>query len=248
MGRKIEVFGTTDELVVAVAERILKVLNASIEARGTATLVLSGGVTPQSVYKLLASEQYRHRIDWARVHIFWGDERCVPSTSKDNNFEMTRDTLLKRIVIPEQNVHRIQSELPPQDAAALFEQDIRQVFNLKERGWPVFDLVLLGLGPDGHTASLFPGTTAVEERSRIATEVYVKKIVAFRITLTLPVINHARTVVFLVSGRRKAGILGRTLERRQSRYPAQLVKPRSGRLIWMVDKAAAANLVRIPKS
>ena len=238
----LEILPTPDALVQAAAEQIARALIESVRARGRASVALSGGSTPRGVYSLLASDQFRSNIPWQGVHLFWGDERCVPPTDAESNYRMVNDALLQFIRIPVENVHRIVGEGNPAEAAALYERELRQVFGLQEDGVPRFDLMLLGLGEDGHTASLFPGTSAVNETTRLVTELYVEKLNAYRVTLTFPVINHSRQVVFLVSGKSKAPILREVLQNSLLTYPAQLVHPSSGELHWLVDQDAASRL------
>ncbi|RPH37402.1 6-phosphogluconolactonase [bacterium] len=242
MNGRLTIFPSLKELLYGAAEKIVTCLEEELLARGAASLALSGGATPRGVYELLGSEQYRNRIDWRRVHLFWGDERCVGPTMPESNFRMANESLLRNISIPSQNIHRIRGELKPQEAARETEMDIRRFFGLKNGEFPRFTLVLLGLGEDGHTASLFPGTSVLKEKQRIVSEVHVESLAAFRVTLTVPAINNAATVVVLVSGRTKAGILQGVLEGTEVRYPAQQINPASGQLFWLVDKDAAPHL------
>lgn len=238
----LHIFESLADLQHAAAEKIVTCLAEDILLRGAAPIALSGGTTPRGVYEVLGSDTYRGRVEWKKVHLFWGDERCVGPAMPESNFRMANESLLRNIPIPPQNVHRIRGEIKPQDAARESETDIRRFFGLKEGEFPRFTLVLLGLGEDGHTASLFPGTEVLEEKKRIVADVHVQAIAATRITLTLPAINHADTVIFLVSGRTKAGILREVLGEGEARYPAQRIDPASGRLFWLVDKEAASHI------
>jgi 6-phosphogluconolactonase len=228
------------------------------------SIALAGGSTPRSLYRLLAdpAAPYRARIDWQAVHFFWGDERHVPPDHPDSNFRMAREAMLDHVQVPAAHVHRIAAEEPDAERAARrYERELIEVFGLRRetagggegttREWPRFDLVLLGLGEEGHTASLFPGSPLLAngEPSRpsaqpLAAAVWVEKLVTWRITLTPPVLNHAATVIFLVSGAAKAPALAAVLEGepRPELYPAQVVAPVDGRLLWLVDRAAAAQL------
>jgi 6-phosphogluconolactonase len=199
---------------------------------------LSGGATPTRLHALLASEPYRSRVDWRGVEIFFGDERCVPPEHRDSNFRAADEALLSHVPA---RVHRIPGELPPREAALRYEEEIRRAFGFGA-GVPSLDLVLLGLGADGHTASLFPGTAALDETERLAAEVYVERLDSWRVTLTLPVLNAARKVVFLVSGREKAGIVREIIAGADGGYPASLVRPTAGSVLWLLDKAAASLL------
>jgi len=241
----LEIHKTTHELIRAVAERIERHLIEAIAGRGVASIALSGGLTPKRVYELLASDEFRSRIDWGRVHLFWGDERCVPHFMRESNFRMVHEALLERIAIPERNIHRVATDLHPTEAARAYEAEITEFFGLKNGQLPEFDVLLLGLGEDGHIASLFPGTTVLNERSRLVAEVYVEKLTAHRITLTLPVINNAANVMFIISGKGKATILQNVLEQESLHYPAQMVNPIFGRLYWLVDSDAASLLQRV---
>ncbi|MBM2841757.1 MAG: pgl, partial [Bacteroidetes bacterium] len=179
------------------------------------------------------------------VHLFWGDERCVPPDDPESNYRMVHEALLRHIGIPPENVHRIKGELDPALTAREYEEEIRRAFGVNENAIPRFDLILLGLGEDGHTASLFPGTSALQEKQRIVTEVYVEKLESHRITITLSVINNAFHVFFLVSGKSKAQILGAVLNESPVSYPAQLVRPVAGELQWLVDQDAASQLAMV---
>ncbi len=208
-------------------------------------IALSGGRTPRGVYEALAAGG-DGAIPWRRAEIFFGDERHVPPDHPDSNYRMAREALLSRVPVPESQVHRVPSELPDaEQAAAEYERTIRGAFRLPSPdALPRFDLVLLGLGADGHTASLFPGSPALEERRRLVAAPYVESMRTCRITLTLPVLNAAARVLFLVSGADKAATLRAVLDDRDPspRLPAQLVKPTDGSLAWLVDHEAAARL------
>lgn len=245
MRGQLEIFDSMPALQHGAAKKIITCLSGEIVAHGMASFALSGGTTPRSVYELLGSPEYRGRVDWKKVHLFWGDERCVGPTMPESNFRMANESLVRNIAIPPQNVHRIRGEIKPQEAARESEAGIRRFFGLKEGEFPRFTLVLLGLGEDGHTASLFPGTEVLQETRRIVSAVEVKAIAASRITLTFPAINNAATVIFLVSGRTKSTILREALAEGEMRYPAQQINPTSGRLFWLVDRDAAS---RIPKA
>lgn len=211
------------------AEHIVALATEAIERRGRFIVALSGGSTPRPTYALLAEERFSSPIDWSRTHICWGDERCVPPTHPDSNYRMAREALLDHINIPAENVHRIRGERGAAQAAAAYRTELDDLLGQDGR----FDLILLGMGADGHTASLFPGTTAVKERQKTVVAVYVEKLDTWRVTLTLPVINSARHVTFLVSGTSKAKTLARV--RDGESLPAGLVQP-TGQLTWIVDQ------------
>jgi len=235
---------TPQELFAAAAEEVVRTANEAVAQRSRFTIALSGGSTPKSLYNLLATNA-RTALPWDRMFFFWGDERHVPPTDPDSNYRMADETLLSKIPVAAGNVFRIKAENP--DAAAVaeaYEQTILKFFQLKSGEVPNFDLILLGMGPDGHTASLFPGTTALQEKSHLVVANWVEKMKTHRITLTLPVLNAARCVTFLVSGSDKASVLREVLEEDvpAEQYPSKLVRPAAGKLIWLLDRAAASQL------
>ena len=239
-----------EALARAAAEEVAGRLEAAARARGLATIALSGGSTPRALHALLTAEDgpFRARIPWTATHFFWGDERHVPPDHPDSNYRMAWETLLSRVPVAATQVHRIPAEMPDADAAArAYEAELRDVFGargLLAEGRPRFDLVLLGMGADGHTASLFPGTAVVHETGRWVAAPWVPKLDAHRITLTPPVLNAAAAVLFLVAGQDKAETLRAVLEGPilPDRFPSQGVAPTDGDLVWLVDQAAAARL------
>jgi 6-phosphogluconolactonase len=202
------------------------------------SLVLSGGSTPQILYEELASSEAD--INWVRVHLFWGDERCVPPDHKDSNYRTAFESFISHVSIPADHIHRIKGEVDPEKAAEEYEQEIRRHF-AENSG---FDLVLLGMGDDGHTASLFPHTGALFAENRLVVSNYVEKLASSRITLTSVAINRSACVIFLVSGEGKADVLAQVLEGEYQPevFPSQLINPPDGNLIWLFDTAAAGNL------
>jgi 6-phosphogluconolactonase len=233
-----------DALAQEAARRFGAAADAAIAARGRFTVALSGGSTPKALFALLAAAPYRDRIDWANVHLFWGDERCVPPTEEQSNYRMTREALLDKVAIPAAQVHRIPAEDPePSRAARAYTAVLGQIFTLGGGEFPTFDLIHLGLGPEGHTASLFPGSPALKETQALTAAPWVEQLGAHRITLTPPVINAAREVQFLVAGAGKAEIVGRILHdpHDPDELPAQIVAPSPGKLVWLLDEAAAAR-------
>lgn len=209
------------------------------------TVALSGGSTPRALYSLLAEPEVARWLDWERIHLFWGDERCVPRDSSDSNYRMVWDALISRVSIPPANIHApTGQDLDPAASAESYELEIKQFFDLSEGRFPAFDLVLLGLGPDGHTASLFPGSAATHDDSRIVIANYVEKFKTYRLTFTFPTINKARNVIFMVSGAAKQEALASVIEGSEPPLPAQLVAPKFGNLEWFVDQAASARLNR----
>lgn len=226
----------------AAAEEFSAQATAAVRARGRFTVALSGGSTPKSLYSLLATNT---SLPWDKTYFFFGDERHVPPDSPESNYRMAREALLSKIPIPPENVFRVPAENPDANQAAeAYEQTLKKFFNPPAGSFPRFDLILLGLGPDGHTASLFPGTRALQERSRWVVANWVEKFKADRITLTLLILNNAAVVMFLASGADKADTLKEVLQGKQpgELIPSKLVRPSDGKLIWMVDQAAAAQL------
>ena len=245
----IEVLPGREKLIQAVAEHVIDLAYQGITENGRVAIALSGGSTPHPLYALLASEKYSQRIDWPRVHIFWGDERCVPSDSPQSNHRMAREALLDAVPIPVSNVHRIPGEEDPEKAAVAYEKELRTFFGVNaEDGSPRlgFDLVLLGMGDNGHTASIFPGSPALREKQRWVMAQYVEVVSMWRITLTPVVINAAKNVLFIVFGPEKAERLHSVLEGpfQPEVLPAQIIRPARGRLLWLVDRTAAGRLRR----
>lgn len=235
---------TPQDLFQAAAEELLRIATDAVAKRGRFTIALSGGSTPKNLYTLIAANASA-TLPWAQMFFFWGDERHVPPEDADSNYHMAKEALLSKVPIAPGNVFPVAAEM--QDAAAAadaYEQTIRKFFGLAPGEVPRFDLILLGMGPDGHTASLFPETAALQEKSRLVVANWVEKLKASRITFTLPVLNAARCVAFLVSGEDKAAVLHEVLEGSAppEKYPSKLVKPTNGKLIWFVDRAAASQL------
>jgi 6-phosphogluconolactonase len=232
------------ELFHAAAVEFVRVGKAAIAANGRFIVALSGGSTPKSLYSLLAAQHAS--FDWDRTFLFFGDERHVPPGHPDSNYRMVNEALLTKISIPVENVVRVKTENPDGAAAAVeYENEMRHFFTLKPGEFPRFDLILLGMGPDGHTASLFPGSEGLKEQSRLVIANWVEKFSTHRITVTFPVLNHAAQVIFLASGREKADMVNQVLEgKRTPPYPSQQVQPIDGTLLWMLDEAAAAKLNR----
>ena len=223
------------------AEQFSQLARESIEASGRLTVAFSGGSTPKHLYSLLASD-YKNRIPWNNVELFWGDERCVPPDHPESNFRMAQEALLSRIQIPGGNIHRMRGEGQPQAAAAEYEKELQKFFGLDSGGLPRFDLILLGIGEDGHTASLFPDSEALNETNHLVVAPFVQKLNSYRLTLTLPVLNNAAEVWFLVTGASKAAALKEILSG-SSDLPAAKVQPVNGNLIWYVTQDAAPEII-----
>jgi 6-phosphogluconolactonase len=231
-------------LARAAAQEFANRTRTAVAAAGRFAVVLSGGDTPRLLFRELATSTYRS-LPWADVHLFWGDERTVPPEHPDSNYRTAEEELISHVPMPVSNIHRLRGEDPsPERAAADYERELRSFFALAPGELPRFDLVFLGLGGDGHTASLFPRTTALDERARLVVANRVDSLATWRLTLTLPVLDHAACVVFLVSGKGKAEILGRVLDGPDDppAFPAQMVRPHPGELLWLVDTAAATGL------
>jgi 6-phosphogluconolactonase len=237
----ITVYADFDALSRAAAELFTQESCAAVQTRGRFVVLLSGGETPRRTYQLLATSPFRNRVPWHAVHIFWGDERYVPSDDPRSNARMVRHELLDRVPVPIDQIHPIPYNGSPRESAVQYENSLHTFFS---GGPPRFDLVFLGLGENGHTASLFPGTPVVDELKRWVSEVYVEEDDIYRVTLTAPAVNQAELVIFLVSGFGKAAILREVLEGSADphRVPARLIKP-EGRLMWLVDRNAA-RLIR----
>lgn len=244
----VRVLEDLDALAAAAAEEIARHAQEAAAARGRFTIALSGGDTPQPLYRRLAEAPYREEIPWHDVHVFWGDERHVAPDDPASNFGTAHEALLSKVPLPSANVHRVRAEKADAErAAAEYAWTLRSFFDLDEREWPRLDLALMGIGEDGHTASLFPGSDAVRERSQLVIAPWVTSLATFRITLTVPVFNHAACALFLVSGEQKAEALRAVLEGdfQPDRFPAQAVQPEDGKLLWLVDRAAARLLRQV---
>jgi 6-phosphogluconolactonase len=253
----IRVYKDATELAVKAARHFARLADQYVIGCGRFTVALSGGSTPKAMFELLAAEPFLSTIPWSQIYFFWGDERCVPPDHKDSNYRMTNEALLSKVPVPQANVFRIAGENPdPAKAAEDYSTQLRDFF-LTGAGrlttataplsmLPRFDLVFLGMGADGHTASLFPGTTALHAGEKIAVANYVEKFSAYRITLTAATINNARNVTFLAGGADKANTLKAVLEgaSQPETYPSQLIHPGNGSLLWMIDEAAAAALTQ----
>jgi 6-phosphogluconolactonase len=230
----------------AAADRFVEQAKAAVAARGRFTVALSGGSTPKGLFQDLAATD-RGALPWNKMYFFWGDERHVPPDHPESNYRMAREALLSKVPVPAANIFRIPAEdSDASRAAATYESTLRSFFHLAAGQFPEFDLILLGMGPDGHTASLFPRTKALAERTRLVVANWVEKFKTDRITFTVPVLNEARVVEFLVAGKDKVEALHEVLEGPASPelYPSKLVQPTHGTLVWLMDQAAAAGLSR----
>jgi 6-phosphogluconolactonase len=246
---ELRVFGDAEQLASGAAELFITLADESIETRGRFRVALSGGSTPRRVYQLLGTDTFRRCVDWDRVDLFWGDERYVAADDPDSNYRMTVGAILQQIAIPKGNVHRVRTELtPPAAAASAYEMEIRECFQTTS-SLPQFDLIFLGLGTNGHTASLFPHSPVLREQTRLVAATFVTEVNMWRITMTAPLLNRGRTVAFLVKGSGKAEMLRAVLvgAHDPERLPAQLIVPK-GNLLWLADEAAAFLTSRAKKT
>jgi 6-phosphogluconolactonase len=231
----------SQSLARATAIHFVECAQEAINQRGRFVVALAGGSTPQAAYKTLATVEFASDILWEKVHVFWGDERCVAPNHEDSNYSMAFEVLLQHSPIPVKQIYRMEGELDPKEAAQAYEDRLRAFFGQRA---PRFDLILLGLGQDGHTASLFPGSKALEEKKHWVTANYIRRLSVWRLTLTAQLINQAANVTFLVSGEGKSEILRRVLAGRYTpeEIPAQMIRPDHGQLRWLMDAGAAALL------
>jgi 6-phosphogluconolactonase len=238
----LEVFPTIDDLNIAAAKFIVDIAKKSIAEKGKFIVSFSGGQTPVKLYSILANSPFREQIEWEKTFVFWGDERCVPPDDDRNNAHQAKKKLLDKVAIPPANIHIIPVDLTPAEAAHKYEKEIKDFFGDEPLQ---FDLVLLGLGENGHTASLFPGNKLLNEKAEGVREVYVEEEKMSRVTMTAPLINQAHHILFLVSGRNKAEILEHIMwsPYQPEKYPAQLIKPEHGNLRWFADNAAAVPIL-----
>ena len=240
---KLHICDDVNELSKHSAAWIAALIKETLERQDRFTIALSGGSTPQKLHALLSSYPHREEIDWSKLHIFWGDERYVPFEDSRNNAKMAFDTLLNNVDVPTEQIHIMQTDIAPEESAVAYEKELQKYFG--ETG-PTFDLVLLGMGDDGHTLSLFPGTEVVNEQSSWTAAFYLDAQSMYRITLTAPVVNRSANVAFLTAGANKAPALKQVLEGdfQPNQYPSQLIKP-AGELHWFIDKEAAALLSNV---
>ncbi len=245
MPRRILVCPTPEDLFEAAAQFVLQSLTFQPDSNKIYSVALSGGSTPQRLFTRLAADPYRSQVDWSSIRIFWGDEREVSPDHSESNFRMAKENLLDRVPIPPDQVFRMEGERPAKEAAVRYEEVLRRAFSHKNKeNVPRFDLILLGMGSDGHTASLFPETSVLEEREQWVAAPWVEKLHTHRITLTPPVFNAAKRVLFMVGGSDKDKAAEAVLEGpyQPNRYPAQIVNPSQGDLVWLLDREAASRL------
>jgi len=237
----VRIWNTRNDLEISVAEKIFDVIRTSLKENARCYIALSGGETPRNVYHLMGRDAAKRLIDWKRVQVFFCDERSVRPDNPDSNYGMIEREWLSHISIPQENVHRMKGEIDPNVAAKEYDQEIKNIFSGSSRR---FHLVLLGVGEDGHTASLFPGTDAVLEKEAFVKSVFVKQMNSWRVTLTLPALNTGHEIVFLAAGKQKASIIRKILETKAAnlQLPASLIHPKDGTLCWMIDNLAGSLL------
>lgn len=236
----VQIYNNTDEINTTAADLFVEYAQKEIAGKGKFTVVLTGGSSPAGIYKLLASEAYKNKIDWSKVYVFWGDERWVPLNDDLSNAKMSYTTLLNHVPVPRENIFEMYKDgVTPEEYAATYEQTIRKI--LGEEG--KFDLILLGMGDDGHTASLFPGEAVLEEQTKWVDAYYLAPQKMYRITLTAPLINKASKIIVVAFGEKKIYALKEvtTGAYNPTLYPMQLIKPVSGELLFLVDKVAAGT-------
>lgn len=243
--RDINIYPTSQSLMEAAATHVVHHAGQAIQERNVCSIALAGGSTPKRLYELLATSPFHTQVEWTKIQVFWGDERHVPPEHADSNYRMADEALLRQVPIPPNHIHRVPGELPDaQTVADRYEAALRTQFHVPEPDIPRFDLILLGMGLDGHTASLFPGTPAVDESRRLVVASWVEQFQAYRITFTPVLLNRARQVTFLISGGEKAETLAAVLEGplQPHALPAQIIRPNPGHLTWFLDREAAGNL------
>ena len=246
------VWSSPDSVARAAARRFLDVSEEAVGSRGIARIAISGGTTPKRMFEMLADPAgpFLNEVPWDKLALYWVDERCVPPTDKDSNFRMTTEAMLSKVPLPPEQVFRMEGELPPEEAASRYESTLRNSMKLEGAESPAFDLLLLGMGDDGHTASLFPHTDALDDITGLVVANHVPQKDTWRITLTAPVINQARDVAFLIEGSAKTDVLAEVLTGSfdPDRLPSQLIRPSTGKLSFLLDDVAAAKLPTPTKS
>lgn len=237
----LKIFADPEELSQFVARQFSELAQEAVDRNGRFTVALTGGSSPKRLYQLLASPPYKEQIPWQKVHVFWGDERYVPIGDDRSNAKMAYDTLLNHVEVPENQIYVMTSNQPAEAFAKQYEQQIKDHFN---DTLPIFDLILLGMGDDGHTASLFPETEVVQEKEKLVTSLYLPSQNMYRITMTAPLINQAKQIMMLVFGKNKADTLHAVLKgpHQPNHLPVQLIQPKNGQLTWVVDEEAASHL------
>ncbi|MBW2205879.1 MAG: 6-phosphogluconolactonase [Deltaproteobacteria bacterium] len=241
-GIRIEIANNPDELVIKAFHLFVQIGQETLGEKDRFSIAISGGSTPRPLYRKMGEEPWRSKIPWERTHIFWVDERCVPPLDPASNYGAAKSDFLDRIPIPPGQIHPMPGELDPAEGARRYENDLKSFFGLKPGAVPVFDFMLLGIGKDGHMASLFPGQKSLDEKKSLVISVTGGDPLVPRLTMTYPLINHARHAVFLVSGRGKAEVLRAILEYKDETLPAHMIQPKQGKVTWLLDRDAASML------
>lgn len=238
---KLHIYKNKEEMSEALASWMCDVIESTLKEQEFFTLVLSGGSTPQLLYKTLVSDKFKDKINWGRIHVFWGDERVVPYADERNNARMAHELLLNKIDIPANHVHIMRTDIEPNFSTDAYRKMLHDFFDNTST---TFDLVLLGMGDDGHTLSLFPGSPIIEERKYWVNSVYNQEQEMYRITLMPKIVNKAAKIAFMVDGEKKAKMLQQVLQGdfEPSKFPAQIIKPENGEIHWFVDEDAAQDL------
>ena len=236
---QLHIYKNTGDVIDALAKWIISYVSHTLKKQDRFTIALSGGETPKALYQLLATDAYRNKIDWSKMHIFWGDERVVPFSDESNNARMAFENLLNSVAVPTENIHKMHTDILPELAAKSYEEILHQYFDTASNS---FDLVLLGMGKDGHTLSLFPSSPLLPGQQHWVNSVYVEDQKMYRITLMPSIVNKACSIIFLVTGIEKAKVLKAVLHGSPGQYPAQLIQPVNGQLHWFLDEEAAGEL------
>lgn len=237
---QLHIYKNAAGVINELAQWITKYIAQTLQKQDRFTIALSGGETPKALYQLLATDIYCNKIDWSRMHVFWGDERVVPFTSDNNNAGMAFENLLYSVKVPRENIHKMETQIPPEESATRYELILHEYFDKTANS---FDLVLLGMGKDGHTLSLFPSSSLLHEQRNWVNSIYLEDQNMHRITLMPSVVNKAASVVFLITGREKEKMLKEVLQGPPDTYPAQLIRPENGELHWFLDEEAGKELL-----
>lgn len=235
---EVKIFKSISELHKNASGYICATIRHFINRRGKCTFVLSGGSTPKKLYDEI-NTNFKDSIEWIKVFFFWGDERCVPPENNDSNYRMAQEHLLSKLPVLKENIFRIKGEKPPEEAASLYDAEIREFFG--HTPLPSFDIVLMGIGTDGHTASLFPGSYVLDIKDKLAAHVYSEKLKSWRVTLTLPVINNSKNILIIAEGKEKSEIINKIFNEKDAGLPAQQINASNGKLTWFIDTNAAGK-------
>ena len=242
LNTNIDIIDNSTQLARKGADIFAMAARDCFKEKGCFIVAISGGSTPRSMHRLLAKKPYLSEIPWGETHVFWVDDRCVPGNSPDSSYGAAKKDFLDQVHIPLNHTHNMPTEVPPEDGALIYEKELKKFFRLKANKYPIFDLIFLGIGTDGHTASLFPGHEALDEKKKLVVSVKGGNPFVNRLTMTIPVLNNARRVLFLVTGKDKSNIIKSVFEQRLKKLPAQMIQPFNGELTWLMDREAASLL------